>query len=300
MGTRDRHCEPRWLRPRAEAAPATRGGRKDGVKLACVVHRFGADIAGGSEAHCRHVAERLSAKHDVTVLTTCAKDHITWRNEYPAGESRLGPVRVHRFPVARQRSLHRFRGNQRDRIQRDGDRRRTGAVVPRKRSGRPGTDRVSARRTAASSTACCSGRFGTRRSISACRSSPTARPRADGGRRSGHSDGRARPLLLAAGRLHFPDARRAVARASAGVRDRCRRHASSGQGSNPAGPRTVVRLDIAWRHRSPSCCTWAGSIRTKDAKRCCSISSVSIASTMTPVQLVMAGPANMPMPIIPR
>jgi glycosyltransferase involved in cell wall biosynthesis len=78
------------------------------VKLACVIHRFGADIAGGSEGHCRLVAEHLAAQHDVTVVTTCAKDHITWRNHYPAGESRLGPLRVRRFPVARERQLHRF------------------------------------------------------------------------------------------------------------------------------------------------------------------------------------------------
>jgi glycosyltransferase involved in cell wall biosynthesis len=79
------------------------------VKIACVVHRFGADFAGGSEAHCRHVAERLAARHDVTVLTTCARDHITWRNEYPPGETRLDSVLVRRFPVVRQRSLHRFK-----------------------------------------------------------------------------------------------------------------------------------------------------------------------------------------------
>jgi glycosyltransferase involved in cell wall biosynthesis len=78
------------------------------MKLACVVHRFGSDIAGGSETHCRHVAEHLAAEHDVTVLTTCAKDHITWRNEYPQGESSLGALTVRRFAVARQRVLHRF------------------------------------------------------------------------------------------------------------------------------------------------------------------------------------------------
>ncbi len=78
------------------------------MKLACVIHRFGADIAGGSEGHCRLVAEHLAAEHDVTVVTTCAKDHITWRNHYPAGDSRLGPLRVLRFPVARERHLHRF------------------------------------------------------------------------------------------------------------------------------------------------------------------------------------------------
>jgi glycosyltransferase involved in cell wall biosynthesis len=78
------------------------------VKLACVVHRFGADIAGGSEGHCRLVAQHLAAAHDVTVITTCAKDHITWRNQYPPGESHDGGVRVLRFPVARERDLHRF------------------------------------------------------------------------------------------------------------------------------------------------------------------------------------------------
>ena len=78
------------------------------MKLACVIHRFGADIAGGSEGHCRLIAEHLAPHHDVTILTTCAKDHITWKNHYPEGESRVGPLRVRRFPVARPRHLHRF------------------------------------------------------------------------------------------------------------------------------------------------------------------------------------------------
>lgn len=79
------------------------------MRIACVVHRYGTDFAGGSEAHCRHVAERLAAHHDVTVLTTCAKDHITWRNEYPAGTIEINSVPVRRFPVARTRALNRFK-----------------------------------------------------------------------------------------------------------------------------------------------------------------------------------------------
>jgi glycosyltransferase involved in cell wall biosynthesis len=79
------------------------------VKLACVVHRFGADLAGGSEGHCRLVAEHLADRHDVTVVTTTAHDHVTWANHYPAGESQVGRVRVLRFPVERPRDLHRFR-----------------------------------------------------------------------------------------------------------------------------------------------------------------------------------------------
>ena len=78
------------------------------MKLACVVHRFGADVAGGSEGHCRLIAEHLAAQHDVTIVTTCAKDHITWRNHYPAGEARAGSLRVLRFPVARERDMRRF------------------------------------------------------------------------------------------------------------------------------------------------------------------------------------------------
>jgi glycosyltransferase involved in cell wall biosynthesis len=78
------------------------------MKLACVIQRYGPEIAGGSERHCRLVAERLAADNDVTILTTCAQDYVTWRNVYAAGESTLGALRVLRFPVARQRRMHRF------------------------------------------------------------------------------------------------------------------------------------------------------------------------------------------------
>jgi hypothetical protein len=78
------------------------------MRLLCVIHRFGADIAGGSEGHCRLIAEHLAERHDVTILTTCAKDHITWKNHYPPGESHVGALRVVRVPVAEPRHLHRF------------------------------------------------------------------------------------------------------------------------------------------------------------------------------------------------
>ena len=78
------------------------------MKLALVVQRYGPDIAGGSEAHCRELAERLAPRHDVTVLTTCARDYVTWANAYPAGEAQIQGVRVVRFPVARTRRLKVF------------------------------------------------------------------------------------------------------------------------------------------------------------------------------------------------
>ncbi|HXH25213.1 MAG TPA: glycosyltransferase family 4 protein [Vicinamibacterales bacterium] len=78
------------------------------MKLAFVVQRYGADVAGGSESHCRELARHLSSRHDITVITTCARDYITWRNQYAPGESVDGAARVLRFPVARRRDLDRF------------------------------------------------------------------------------------------------------------------------------------------------------------------------------------------------
>jgi glycosyltransferase involved in cell wall biosynthesis len=78
------------------------------VKLACVVQRFGADVAGGSEAHCRAVAARLARHHDVTVLTSCARDYVTWANAFPPGQTVENYVKVHRFPVRRPRRLGAF------------------------------------------------------------------------------------------------------------------------------------------------------------------------------------------------
>ena len=78
------------------------------MKLAFVVQRYGAGIAGGSEGHCRELAERLSPHHQITVLTTCATDYITWENASPAGPSVENGVQVVRFPVARQRRIETF------------------------------------------------------------------------------------------------------------------------------------------------------------------------------------------------
>ena len=78
------------------------------MKLGCVVQRYGADIAGGSEAHCRAVAERLAGRHDVTVLTSCSRDYVSWANAYPPGDSVDNGVRVRRFPVRQTRKLGPF------------------------------------------------------------------------------------------------------------------------------------------------------------------------------------------------
>jgi glycosyltransferase involved in cell wall biosynthesis len=78
------------------------------VRIAFIVQRYGIEILGGSEYHCRLIAERMAALHDVDVLTTCARDYITWANEYPAGSERINGVTVHRFPNAHTRDIDAF------------------------------------------------------------------------------------------------------------------------------------------------------------------------------------------------
>jgi glycosyltransferase involved in cell wall biosynthesis len=78
------------------------------VKLAVVVQRYGADISGGAELHARYVAERLARHGQVEVLTTCARDYITWKNELPPGEEKVNGLTVRRFPVRRARNTDDF------------------------------------------------------------------------------------------------------------------------------------------------------------------------------------------------
>jgi glycosyltransferase involved in cell wall biosynthesis len=78
------------------------------LKLLFVVQRYGLDMAGGAEYHCRIVAEHLARHAEVEVLTTCASDYVTWENQYPAGVEVLNGIPVRRFPVARPRDLWRF------------------------------------------------------------------------------------------------------------------------------------------------------------------------------------------------
>ena len=76
-------------------------------KIAFVVIRYGKEVNGGAELHCRMLAERLTTNYQVEVLTTCANNSI----DYPAGKERINGVLVRRFKtdpvhVKRRSPLH--------------------------------------------------------------------------------------------------------------------------------------------------------------------------------------------------
>ena len=78
------------------------------LKLAVVIQRYGSEITGGSETHCRTIVKRLSQFAKVEVITTCAKDYVSWRNEYPEGREIVDGIPVHRFRTDRERKSRKF------------------------------------------------------------------------------------------------------------------------------------------------------------------------------------------------
>ena len=77
------------------------------LQIGIIVQRY-AEHSGGAEAHAAQLARRFSKAWDVTVLTSCAANHLTWENAFAAGETAEGAVRVIRFPVLKARRMDRF------------------------------------------------------------------------------------------------------------------------------------------------------------------------------------------------
>lgn len=85
------------------------------MKIAFIVPRFEPQLAGGAEVHCQRLAERVALRlrpsassglrsgqaggkgYEVELLTTCARDHFSWKNYYEPGNKVVNGVTVRRF-----------------------------------------------------------------------------------------------------------------------------------------------------------------------------------------------------------
>ena len=86
--------------PKSASAPRYALALVNDRRIALVPPRYGPDVIGGAELVLREVAHGLTARGwEVDVLTTCARDHHTWANHYPAGTTVDQRVTVRRFPV---------------------------------------------------------------------------------------------------------------------------------------------------------------------------------------------------------
>jgi glycosyltransferase involved in cell wall biosynthesis len=76
--------------------------------IAFIIQRYGEQMTGGAESHCRQIAERLVNRYDVEILTTCATDHLSWKNTLPEGRQMLNGVAIRRFRSVGERKLLEF------------------------------------------------------------------------------------------------------------------------------------------------------------------------------------------------
>lgn len=75
------------------------------MRVAFVTPRYGQGVVGGSEAVMAEAAWGLAGRgYEVDILTTCAKSHFSWENDFPAGTSQERGVTIRRFKTVAARS----------------------------------------------------------------------------------------------------------------------------------------------------------------------------------------------------
>ncbi len=77
-------------------------------KIAFVVQRYGLEVNGGAELHCRQLAEHMADKYQTEIITTKAIDYITWKDEYTEEEEIINGILVRRFSVKEPRNIKQF------------------------------------------------------------------------------------------------------------------------------------------------------------------------------------------------
>lgn len=71
-------------------------------KIAIIIQRYGSQVNGGAEVYARNLAQELADFYQVDVLTTQAKDYVTWEPVFEKGVEQDGKVTVHRFENSRR------------------------------------------------------------------------------------------------------------------------------------------------------------------------------------------------------
>ena len=66
-------------------------------KIAFTAFRYGEGIFGGTEIHCRMLAERLKPYYEVEVLTSTLRHPTASEEDFPAGERLENGILVRRF-----------------------------------------------------------------------------------------------------------------------------------------------------------------------------------------------------------
>ncbi|MBM9591636.1 glycosyltransferase [Leptospira sp. 201903075] len=75
------------------------------AKILIITARFLEHASGGAEKLAYDYASILSESNDVTVCTSSAKDYVSWKNEFPKGETKENSIRILRFPVTQTRKM---------------------------------------------------------------------------------------------------------------------------------------------------------------------------------------------------
>ncbi len=77
-------------------------------RLAFISPIFHPQAFGGSERLALEIATLLSKEFEIHIYTSCARNYLSWRNEFSAGTEMFGSMFIHRFPTEEERDIGKF------------------------------------------------------------------------------------------------------------------------------------------------------------------------------------------------
>lgn len=77
-------------------------------KLAFISPIFHPQAFGGSERLALEIAVLLSGEYEIHIYTSCARNYLSWKNEFSPGTEVFGSMHIHRFPVTYERDIRKF------------------------------------------------------------------------------------------------------------------------------------------------------------------------------------------------